>query len=43
MGGRVDTQKDYKVSASIVARDYDKTIAAGQELAKTNPDLTGPD
>ncbi|MGV1755133.1 hypothetical protein [Agrobacterium sp. CG674] len=38
--GRVDTQKDYKVNASIVARDYDKTIAAVQELAKTNPDMT---
>lgn len=37
--GRVDTQKDYKLHASIVARDYDKTIAAVQELAKTNPDL----
>lgn len=37
--GRVDTQKDYKLNASIVARDYDKTIAAIQELAKTNPDL----
>jgi hypothetical protein len=40
MEGRVDTQKDYKVNASIVARDYDKTIAAVQELAKTNPDLS---
>ena len=37
--GRVDTKKDYKLNASIVARDYDKTIAAMQELAKTNPDL----
>ncbi|WP_200933900.1 hypothetical protein [Rhizobium sp. Leaf306] len=39
MEGRVDTQKDYRVNASIVARDYDKTIAAVQELAKSNPDL----
>lgn len=38
--GRVDTQKDYKMKASILARDYDKTIAAIQELAKTNPDLS---
>ena len=37
--GRVD-KKDYKLNASIVARDYDKTIAAVQELAKTKPDLT---
>lgn len=40
MEGRVDTQKDYKVNALIVARDYDKTIAAVQELAKIDPDLT---
>jgi hypothetical protein len=40
MEGRVDTQKDYKVNASIVARGYDETIAAVQELAKTNPDMT---
>ena len=38
--GRVGTQTDYKLNASIVARDYDKTIAAVQELAKTNPDMT---
>lgn len=37
--GRVETQKDYKMNASIVARDYDKTIATMQELAKTNPEL----
>jgi hypothetical protein len=37
--GRVDAQNAYKLNASIVARDYDKTIAAVQELAKTNPDL----
>ena len=30
----------YKVKALIVARDYDKTIAAVQELAKIDPDLT---
>ncbi|POO53806.1 hypothetical protein [Agrobacterium rosae] len=40
MEGLVSTQTDYKVNASIVARDYDKTIAAVQELAKTNPDMT---
>jgi hypothetical protein len=40
MEGRVDTQTNYKLNASIVARDYDKTISAVQELAKTNPDLT---
>jgi hypothetical protein len=28
------------LNVSIVARDYDKTIAAVQELAKTNPELT---
>jgi len=39
MEGRADTNKDYKLNASIVARDYDKTIAAVQELAKTDPDL----
>lgn len=38
--GRVDKKKDYKLKASIVARDYDKTIAAVQELAKAKPDLT---
>lgn len=38
--GRVDSKKDYKLKASIVARDYDKTIAAVQELAKAKPDLT---
>ncbi len=29
----------YSLNASIVARDFDKTIAAIQELAKSNPDL----
>ncbi|PDS46623.1 hypothetical protein CO662_01080 [Rhizobium anhuiense] len=37
--GRVDTQKDYSMEATILARDLDKTIAAVQELAKTDPDL----
>ncbi|WP_454850156.1 hypothetical protein [Rhizobium binxianense] len=37
--GRIDTEKDYRLDASILARDLDKTIAAVQELAKTNPDL----
>ncbi|MBX4955481.1 hypothetical protein [Rhizobium lentis] len=39
MEGRVDTQKDYSMEATILARDLDKTIAAVQELAKTDPDL----
>ncbi|MGO8655710.1 hypothetical protein ACC771_08450, partial [Rhizobium ruizarguesonis] len=37
--GRVDTQKDYSMEATILTRDLDKTIAAVQELAKTDPDL----
>ncbi|ARM89371.1 hypothetical protein RHEC894_CH03096 [Rhizobium sp. CIAT894] len=37
--GRVDSQKDYSMEATILARDLDKTIAAIQELAKTDPDL----
>ncbi|MFA1627994.1 hypothetical protein ACDY96_36300 [Rhizobium mongolense] len=37
---RIDAGKDdYALQASILARDYDKTIAAVQELAKTNPEL----
>lgn len=38
--GRVDTQQGYMMNASIVARDYDATIKAVQELGKTNPELT---
>lgn len=38
--GSAYNKKDYKLNASIVARGYDKTIAAVQELAKTKPDLT---
>ncbi|KAF5885321.1 hypothetical protein FY112_11895, partial [Rhizobium sp. PEPV16] len=38
--GRVDTEKDYSMEATILARDLDKTIAAVQELAKTDPDLS---
>lgn len=37
--GRVDTQKDYSVQASVLARDLDKSIAAIQELAKSDPNL----
>jgi hypothetical protein len=37
--GRVDTQKDYSLQASILARDLDKSIAAIQELAKSDPNL----
>ncbi|MBX4894316.1 hypothetical protein [Rhizobium bangladeshense] len=37
--GRVDTEKDYSMEATILARDLDKTITAVQELAKTDPDL----
>ncbi|MEK1892831.1 MAG: hypothetical protein AAAB20_06020 [Rhizobium sp.] len=37
--GRVDTSKDYTMDATVLARDLDKTIAAVQELAKTNADL----
>ncbi|OWV88908.1 hypothetical protein ATY78_20640 [Rhizobium sp. R635] len=37
--GRVDTEKDYSMEATILARDLDKTIASIQELAKTDPDL----
>ncbi|MGO8079963.1 hypothetical protein [Rhizobium leguminosarum] len=37
--GRVDTERDYSMEATILARDLDKTIAAVQELAKTDPDL----
>lgn len=37
--GRVDTEKDYSMEATILARDLDKTIASVQELAKTDPDL----
>ncbi|APO75522.1 hypothetical protein AM571_CH02717 [Rhizobium etli 8C-3] len=37
---RIDVGKqDYALQASVLARDYDKTIAAVQELAKTNPEL----
>ncbi|TCU17190.1 hypothetical protein [Rhizobium sullae] len=37
---RLDAGKDeYALQASILARDYDKTIAAVQELAKANPEL----
>ncbi|WP_200942765.1 hypothetical protein [Rhizobium sp. Leaf384] len=39
MEGSFDQQKGYKVNASILARDYDKTIAAVQELAKADPEL----
>jgi len=37
--GRVDTQKDYSLQASVLARDLDKSIAAIQELAKSDPNL----
>lgn len=37
--GRIDTQKGVTLNALIVARDYDKTIAAVQQLAKTDPHL----
>ncbi|MBB3590077.1 hypothetical protein FHX08_000421 [Rhizobium sp. BK529] len=37
--GRVDAQKDYSLQASILARDLDKSIAAIQELAKSDPNL----
>ncbi len=37
--GRVDASKDYSMDATVLARDLDKTIAAVQELAKTNADL----
>ncbi|MBB3655197.1 hypothetical protein FHX15_000396 [Rhizobium sp. BK650] len=37
--GRIDTQKDYSVEASVLARDLDKSIAAVQELAKSDPNL----
>jgi hypothetical protein len=37
--GRIDTEKEYSMDASILARDFDKTIAAIQELAKGSPDL----
>jgi hypothetical protein len=37
--GDPKTKKEYSMKASIVARDFDKTIAAVQELAKTSPDL----
>ncbi len=37
--GRIDTSKDYSMDATVLARDLDKTIAAVQELAKTNADL----
>jgi hypothetical protein len=39
MRGDPKTQKDYSMKATILARDFDKTIAAVQELAKTSPDL----
>lgn len=39
MKGRIDSNKDYSLQASILARDYDKTIAAVQQLAKENPEL----
>jgi hypothetical protein len=32
-------KKEYSMKATILARDFDKTIAAVQELAKTSPDL----
>jgi hypothetical protein len=37
--GRVDTQKDYSLQASVLARDLDKSITAIQELAKSDPNL----
>ena len=37
--GRIDTQKDYSLAASVLARDLDKSIAAIQELAKSDPNL----
>ncbi|KRB50850.1 hypothetical protein ASE04_13090 [Rhizobium sp. Root708] len=37
--GHSTSQKEYSLDASIVARDFDKTITAIQDLAKTNPDL----
>ncbi|CCM76618.1 hypothetical protein [Rhizobium mesoamericanum] len=37
--GRIDSSKDYSMDATVLARDLDKTIAAVQELAKTNADL----
>jgi hypothetical protein len=37
--GRIDSSRDYTLQASILARDYDKTIATVQQLAKTNPEL----
>ena len=37
--GQVGSEKDYSMEATVFARDLDKTIAAVQELAKTDPDL----
>jgi hypothetical protein len=37
--GRVDSQKDYSMQASVLARDLDKSIAAIQDLAKSDPNL----
>lgn len=37
--GKPGSSKEYSMNASIVARDFDKTIAAIQDLAKANPEL----
>lgn len=37
--GRLDNEKEYSMDATILARDLDRTIAAVQDLAKSNPDL----
>jgi hypothetical protein len=38
--GRLESEKDYSMEATVLARDLDKTIAAMQDLAKSNPDLS---
>ncbi|MEZ2131289.1 MULTISPECIES: hypothetical protein [unclassified Sinorhizobium] len=36
--GRYDNDKEFAMDATVVARDFDNTIAAVQQLAKTVPD-----
>ncbi|RUM21376.1 hypothetical protein EFQ99_26565 [Rhizobium vallis] len=40
INGRLESEKDYSMEATVLARDLDKTIAAVQGLAKSDPDLS---
>ncbi|MBB3607251.1 hypothetical protein [Rhizobium sp. BK602] len=40
MKGSLQAHSDYSLKATILARDFDKTVAAVQDAAKTDPELS---